>query len=231
MSDDTAQPAPKDTNSGLLPRIISAVVLIPPVIWAIYMGSPYFDIMIGLGVLILCWEWYAMCGPKPVWLLAGIFYIGAPCYALIYIREDIDFGYETVLWIFVLVWATDILAYIAGRTFGGPKLAPSISPNKTWSGLIGGMSGAAIAGTITALAFDHGSVIPLALISAALGAFSQGGDLLESWVKRKFGKKDAGSLIPGHGGLFDRVDGLLAASIAVAAIDYTSSRGSVLSWV
>jgi phosphatidate cytidylyltransferase len=231
VSDDTAQPAPKNPKSGLLPRIISALVLIPPVILAIYAGYPYFDIMIGIGVLILCWEWYTMCGPKPAWLLAGLVYIGAPSYALIYIRSDIELGYETVLWVFVLVWATDILAYAAGRTFGGPKLAPAISPNKTWSGLLGGMSGAAVAGIITALAFDHSSVIPLALISAGLGAFSQGGDLLESWVKRKFGKKDSGSLIPGHGGLFDRVDGLLAASLAVAAIDYTSARGSLLSWV
>ncbi len=231
MSDATVQQVRKDRNSGLFLRVISAVVLIPPVVWAIHAGTPYFDLMIAVGALILCREWYTLCAGKLQWLIAGIPYIGAPTYALIYIRNDQEYGFETVLWVFVLVWATDILAYGAGRSFGGPKLAPRISPNKTWSGLLGGMSGAATIGIIMALALDHDSVIPLALISAALGAISQGGDLLESWVKRKFDKKDAGSLIPGHGGLFDRVDGLLAAALTVAAISYATSKGSILSWV
>ncbi len=231
MNEDTAQPEHNDRSSGLFLRVISAAVLIPPVIGAIYMGSPYFDVLVAVGALILCWEWYSLCRPHIGWLIAGIPYIGAPTYALIYIREAPDKGFETVLWIFLLVWAADTFAYAAGRTFGGPKLAPAISPNKTWSGLAGGVTGAGVVGAITALVLDHNSVIPLVLISAALGALSQGGDLVESWIKRRFGKKDAGSLIPGHGGLFDRVDGLLAAALFVALASIVSSRGGVLTWV
>jgi len=231
VNDDTVQPGPKDRSSGLFLRVISAAVLIPPVIGAIYLGSPYFDILVAVGAVILCWEWYTLCKPHFGWLLVGIPYIGAPTYALIFVRNAPDKGFETVLWIFVMVWAADTFAYAAGRTFGGPKLAPSISPNKTWSGLFGGVAGAGAVGAITALVLNHNSVIPLALVSAALGAISQGGDLMESWIKRRFGKKDAGSLIPGHGGLFDRVDGLLAAALVVALVSIISSKGSILTWV
>jgi phosphatidate cytidylyltransferase len=231
VNGDSAQQGHKSRKSGLFLRVASAVVLIPPVIGAIYLGSPYFDILIVVGALVLCWEWFMLCRPQVGWLLAGIPYIIVPSYALLFIRHDPDMGLETIMWVFLIVWATDTFAYAAGRTFGGPKLAPRISPNKTWSGLIGGATGAGIVGVITALVLDHDSVIPLALISAALGALSQGGDLVESWIKRKFGKKDAGSLIPGHGGLFDRVDGLLVAALIVALADVLSSRGSILTWV
>jgi len=231
VSDDSAQPEHKDPGHGLFLRVLSAAVLIPPVVGAIYLGSPYFDILVAVGVLILCWEWYTLCKPHSGWILAGVPYIGFPSYALVFVRNSGDLGLETVLWIFVLVWAADTSAYATGRTFGGPKLAPGISPNKTWSGLFGGITGAATVGLITGLVLNHDSVIPLILISAALGALSQGGDLMESWIKRRFGKKDAGSLIPGHGGLFDRVDGLLATALAVALINIALENGSILTWV
>ena len=231
MSDDTVQPGPERSASDLFLRVVSAAVLIPPVIGAIYMGSPYFEILISIGVIILCWEWYTLCGPRIPWLIAGVFYIGIPSFALIYLRNQEPLGFETVLWVFVLVWAADTFAYATGRLCGGPKLAPAISPKKTWSGLIGGISGAGAVGYITALALDHNSVIPLLLISASIGALSQGGDLVESWIKRHFGKKDAGSIIPGHGGLFDRVDGLLVAALATALTGIITSKGSVLTWV
>lgn len=231
MNDDTVQQADNDRNSGLLLRVLSAAVLIPPVIGAIYLGSPYFDVLIIVGTLILGWEWYGMCQSRWGWVLAGIPFFGIPAYALIFNRNDPDVGLETTLWVFFLVWAADTFAYVSGRTFGGPKLAPSISPNKTWSGLMGGMAGAGAVGAIMALALNHNSMIPLALISIMVGGLSQGGDLVESWIKRKFGKKDAGSLIPGHGGLFDRVDGLLAAALVVAIAGITTSTGSLLKWL
>lgn len=231
MSDDTAQPGPKRSANDLFLRVVSAAVLIPPVIGAIYMGTPYFEILIGLGGIILCWEWYTLCGLRIMWLITGAFYIGIPSFALVYLRNEQAMGFETVLWIFILVWAADTFAYATGRLCGGPKLAPSISPNKTWSGLLGGIFGAGTTGLITALVLGHNSVIPLLLISATLGALSQGGDLVESWIKRRFDKKDAGSIIPGHGGLFDRVDGLLVAAFATALLGIFTSKGSVLTWV
>lgn len=218
-----------DSNSGLVARVLSACVLIPPVVAAIYYGSPYFEALIGIAVLIMAWEWWGLCGKKPIWLIFGVFYIGAPSYALLHIRAYPDMAVETVLWTFVMVWAADTGAYAAGRLIGGPKLAPSISPKKTWAGLCGGMVAAGLVGLVTGLVLDHQSVIPLVLLSMALGVFSQGGDLLESWVKRKFNKKDSGSLIPGHGGVLDRVDGLLAAALGVALVGLVL-EGSALTW-
>jgi phosphatidate cytidylyltransferase len=112
---------------------------------------------------------------------------------------------------------------------GGPKLASRISPNKTWSGLCGGIFAAGIVGSIYNLVLMHENVIPLIVLSTLLGLLSQGGDLLESWIKRRFDKKDSGSLIPGHGGLFDRVDGLLAAAVGAAFISIII-KGSPLTW-
>ncbi len=229
MTDDTAQPKAPEPNSGLGLRLISACVLIPPVLAAIYFGSPYFDLLLGCAALIMIWEWGNLCDRKPTWLLAGFVYIGLSTYALFDMRTASEFGFESVVWLFVLVWAADSGAYAAGRTIGGPKLAPRISPNKTISGLAGGVFAAGCVGYAGSLALDHDNVIPLVLISAFLGVLSQGGDLLESWVKRKFGKKDAGKIIPGHGGVLDRVDGLLAASIGAAALGFMS-EGSLLTW-
>jgi phosphatidate cytidylyltransferase len=116
------------------------------------------------------------------------------------------------------VWATDIGAYVVGRSAGGAKLAPRISPGKTWSGLFGGMAWAAVASAVVSYTFDAGQTIDLAIIGAGLAVVAQLGDLLESAAKRRAGVKDSGSLIPGHGGLLDRVDGLVAVLAAVAVI-------------
>jgi len=230
VNEDSAPREPDGSGSGLILRVISASVLIPPVIGAIYLGSPYFEILIALGAVILCYEWVQLCRPRLVWILAGIPYIALPTYALVYIRQLPADGYETVLWIFVLVWAADTGAYASGRLIGGAKLAPLVSPNKTWAGLAGGIVSAGAIGAMTALVLNLQSMIPLVLASAVLGAISQGGDLLESWIKRKFGKKDAGSLIPGHGGLFDRVDGLLAAALGAAVLSLLSPTGGIFEW-
>ncbi|NQV54978.1 MAG: phosphatidate cytidylyltransferase, partial [Rhodospirillales bacterium] len=142
------------------------------------------------------------------------------CLALIAIRQVPGSGRDVIIWLFLVVWATDIGAYVFGRSIGGFKLAPSISPNKTWAGLIGGIASAiAVASIISATGNAKTGILTLIILSAAAALISQCGDLLESWIKRRFNAKDSGNLIPGHGGLLDRVDGLfLAASAALLLI-------------
>jgi phosphatidate cytidylyltransferase len=121
-----------------------------------------------------------------------------------------------VFWVMVVTWATDIFAYFSGRSIGGPKLAPRLSPNKTWAGLIGGMAGAALAGWGVARLFDLG--LPFVWLGAPMAVLAQAGDLYESWVKRRAGVKDSGAILPGHGGVLDRLDGLLAVSAATYVV-------------
>ena len=144
---------------------------------------------------------------------AGFAYIALPSFALV----SLSWVWENlVFWVFVVTWATDIFAYFAGRAIGGPKLAPAISPNKTWAGLLGGMAGAAACGWLLATWFQMEPFFLWA--GAAMGLIAQLGDLFESWVKRRAGVKDSGTLLPGHGGVLDRLDGLLAVSIATTLL-------------
>jgi len=143
----------------------------------------------------------------------GFVYIVLPAFALIVLDW---IWFEIVFWSFVVTWSTDIFAYAAGRLIGGPKLAPAISPNKTWAGLIGGVIGAGVAGALVASMLDLGS--PYIFIGGLMGVIAQAGDLYESWVKRRAGVKDSGSIIPGHGGVLDRLDGLLPVAIVSFAI-------------
>lgn len=145
------------------------------------------------------------------WLAGGILYAGLSGISLTALRGSGDGGLIGILFIFAIVWGTDILAYFVGRAIGGPKLAPPISPGKTWSGAIGGTVAGTIFGCLVVVAagFDLSPIH--AVIAAAISIFSQIGDLFESFIKRKFGVKDSGHLIPGHGGVMDRVDGLVFA--------------------
>lgn len=163
------------------------------------------------------------------WPTVGLLYIGVPVTAMIWLRADPVAGLPTVVWLFAVVWASDIGAYGCGRLVGGPKLAPTISPNKTWAGLAGGILAAGIVGGLAAECLDANGVPTLALAAAVLGGGAQAGDLFESLVKRRFGVKDTGRLIPGHGGLMDRVDGLLAATVLLALISVIG-KGSILTW-
>jgi phosphatidate cytidylyltransferase len=171
--------------------------------------------------------------PRPAWLGVGVLVAAVPCGLLIWLRlggaEGGEWGRVTVLWLLAAVWATDIGAYVAGRTIGGPKLWPAVSPNKTWAGLVGGAAAAGAAGVATAWLVEPVQPGFLGPFSAALAVVAQGGDLAESAVKRRFGVKDSGRLIPGHGGLYDRVDGLIAAIVLVAACNAVAGR-SVLLW-
>ncbi len=166
---------------------------------------------------------------RPSWWALGLLYIALPCIAIVWLRAAPGYGRETVFWLFAVVWATDIGAYAAGRLIGGPRLAPRISPNKTWAGLVGGVVAAAGAGTAVALLFDVPVSPALALFGGFLGLVSQAGDLWESMIKRRFGKKDSGTLIPGHGGVLDRLDGMLAAAPALALVAFALD-GSGLRW-
>ena len=153
------------------------------------------------------------------WLGFGVLYLGLACLAFQWLRQDLQDGLKLVIWLVAVVWATDIGAYFAGRGIGGPKLAPKISPNKTWAGLIGGMAAAALVSlAFVALNKSEVSIFLVAVLGAILAAVSQMGDLLESSLKRRFDAKDSSNLIPGHGGVLDRADGLLAASLGLALL-------------
>ncbi|WP_395517153.1 phosphatidate cytidylyltransferase [Pseudorhizobium flavum] len=161
------------------------------------------------------------------WLPGGVIYAGLSGISLAAIREGGCPGLAAILFVFAVVWATDILAYFVGRALKGPKLAPRISPGKTWSGAIGGTVSAVIAGSLVGLAVI-GVVSPwLAVIALLLSVASQIGDLFESFIKRRFAVKDSSHLIPGHGGVMDRVDGLVFACFAIflLALAYDASSG------
>lgn len=163
---------------------------------------------------------------KNWWLVGGIFYAGLSGISLAAIRGDELAGFVSILFIFAVVWSTDILAYFVGRAIGGPKLAPSISPGKTWSGAIGGAVAAVIGGGAVSMAY-HGRISVLVLgLALILSVFSQIGDLFESFVKRRFQVKDSSHLIPGHGGFMDRVDGLVFACFTVFLIAFVHAAAT-----
>lgn len=167
-----------------------------------------------------------------VWLGFGVLYIGLAMVALIHLRGDASAGRVNVLFLFVTVWASDIGAYAAGRLLGGPKLAPSVSPNKTWAGAAGGLLAAmAVGGAAAYVMASAGTPAPtgrVLLVAGAVGLLAQAGDLFESWIKRRFHVKDSSSLIPGHGGLLDRLDGVIAAAPAAAVLGVLLGPGEAL---
>jgi phosphatidate cytidylyltransferase len=152
---------------------------------------------------------------------AALCYAGLAAVSLALLRGDDGAGLKAVLFLFAIVWATDIAAYFTGKTFGGPKLAPSISPGKTWSGAIGGTIAGVVAGVTAAAAAGSDAMAIVTLTALVLAIVAQAGDLFESAVKRRFGVKDSSRIIPGHGGLMDRVDGLVAAGFALYLIGAT----------
>ncbi|MER2194919.1 phosphatidate cytidylyltransferase [Methylobacterium brachiatum] len=166
--------------------------------------------------------------------LAGVLGAASIASVPVALRDDPGIGLVGPAWMFAVVWSTDIAAYFAGRKIGGPKLMPRVSPNKTWSGAIGGLVGAVAAGSLVAVAADlagldlpsAASLPVVAGVSALASVLSQAGDLLESGLKRRYGVKDSGKIIPGHGGVMDRLDGFFA--VAVLAGLYLALRGSGL---
>ena len=161
--------------------------------------------------------------PRVAWLSLGVLYAAVPAIAAVALRGTdtqtfASTGAVAVIFVLAVVWATDTAAYFSGRLIGGPKLAPRFSPKKTWSGAIGGAIAGVVAGSLVTMAAGFGASIALACVALLLSAVGQVGDLAESAMKRYFGVKDSGVLIPGHGGIMDRVDGLVAALVVAAAI-------------
>ena len=220
MAASAASPsgAPPRRFRGLLTRIASAVVLAPLCLAAIWYGFPWIDLMAAIAAPIVVSEWIRLTPGQPVARALAVIYGVAAVLALLWLRHQPNFGRETVIWIMICVWATDIGAYFVGSLAGGAKLAPGISPNKTWSGLIGGMCISAVASAACGWAFDLGDTFSLAVVGVGVAAVAQAGDLVESAAKRHAGVKDSGHLIPGHGGLLDRIDGLIAALVGVAVV-------------
>jgi phosphatidate cytidylyltransferase len=270
--------APAEAGSLRL-RVLSALVLAPRPLVAIWFGEPFLSVLTVLAAAVMAWEWSRLCGDgsaepggralvgavaaavaaaavlgvwiglvialcgavlvwgiesrlsgrAPRWMAAGTLWVALPCVILLWLADSASAGRTTLLWLLAVVWATDIGAYAIGRQLGGPLLAPRWSPGKTWAGLIGGIGCAALAGWATAAVLDAAPVLPLVLVSAGLAIVEQFGDLAESVAKRRFGVKDASGLIPGHGGLLDRLDGLLAVIPAVALLTLIGG-GSVVTW-
>jgi phosphatidate cytidylyltransferase len=266
-------------NNPLGLRVLSALVLAPLPVAAIWFGWPWLPLLTGAAAAVMAWEWGRLCrggefgrtgvvlvavvlaavaaaalasvglalctaivgaglvlwaGRKtkesaPRWTAFGAIWVALPCVCLLWLARDGLTGRATLLWLLAVVWATDIGAYAVGRTFGGPRLAPRWSPGKTWGGLAGGVFCAALTGWATAVSLGISPSAPLVALSAGLAIVEQFGDLAESAAKRRFGVKDSSGLIPGHGGLLDRLDGLLAV-IPVAALLTLIGGRSLLAW-
>jgi phosphatidate cytidylyltransferase len=179
-------------------------------------------LLVGLGALAALI--FAPRGRR-LWITGGIAYSGTMLLAPMLLRDDDADGFFALALLFAVVWTTDVLGYFVGRAIGGPKLAPSISPKKTWSGAVAGTLGAIVVAVAVAAAFRvHGRDV-IAVLALLLSVTAQLGDLFESWVKRQFGAKDASNLVPGHGGVMDRLDGFWAAAVLACAIGL--ARGGI----
>ena len=172
---------------------------------------------------------------RAFWVAAGLLYCGLPMVALLWLRAVPD-GLENTLFVLVVVWATDIGAFFAGRAIGGPKFVPAISPNKTWSGVAGGLVAAVVAGVVAVAILDRldgvamppargGTLVITIMAAAFLAVVAVLGDVGESWLKRRAGVKDSGTLLPGHGGVMDRIDGLVPVAVVAAALAYAGGMG------
>lgn len=201
--------------SELAIRTFSGVLLVAIALAAVVQGGYTFAVLAAAAATAVFYEWTRIVrGWGTAWYLSGFVYALVSALSLLWVRDRADSGIALVLWVLILVWSVDIGAYFAGRAIGGPKLAPAISPNKTWAGFYGGVVAATLLAGAWAL---FAGLAPIVLLLAPLFAVaSQGGDLFESWMKRRAGIKDSGRWLPGHGGVFDRLDGLLPVAILAA---------------
>ena len=219
-------PVPRPGGRELWLRVASSLVLAPLAVAAAYVGGGWFIAFWLFAAAGILWEWLALVAGAPslsgtaraTWIALGATYAGAMLAAPVVVRADAALGFVAMIFLFAVVWTTDVAAYFAGRLVGGAKLWPAVSPNKTWSGAIAGAMAATLAGLAVGAVADVGRAAPIAALSFALSVFAQLGDLFESALKRRFGAKDTSHAIPGHGGLMDRLDGFLAAALAAAVI-------------
>ncbi len=228
----TTAPSPSGP-SNLMLRVLSALVMVPLALGITWWGGwPFVLLWLAAGAIVL-WEWAALASRgsplatwpwsarQSLWIAGGLAYAAALVAAALVLRADAAAGFAAILFLFAVVWLTDIAAYFTGRAIGGPKLMPRVSPKKTWSGALGGTAAGVAGGLAVAAGFGFGGLFAVALVALALSVVSQAGDLLESAFKRRFDAKDSGGLIPGHGGLMDRLDGFAAAAMAGALIGVT----------
>ena len=193
--------------------IVPALSVLMLTLGAPHAATPFLVVgALAVAALAVLRHW---CGPMRA--AGGVLYIGVPALALVWLRATTTAGAQHLLWLLIVICATDICAYLVGRGVGGPRLAPRISPGKTWAGLLGGVVGASLCGALAAQALGAGFGFA-ALVGAGLAVVGQAGDLFESALKRRAGVKDSSHLIPGHGGLLDRIDGLVFAAPAFAAL-------------
>jgi phosphatidate cytidylyltransferase len=214
---DPAAPGKVAGASNLTLRIVSAAVLAPVALFAAYLGGWPFAVFWGAAALAVLWEWIALVQGAG-WIVAGIGYAAVMLWAPVLLRGDIAYGFLAMVLLFAIVWTTDIFGYFAGRAIGGPILWRAVSPNKTWSGAAAGTLGAMMMAVLVASFFGSFNRAAIAIVALLLSVVAQLGDLLESWIKRKFGAKDASHLIPGHGGVMDRLDGFWAAALVACLI-------------
>jgi phosphatidate cytidylyltransferase len=208
--------------SELATRTAVGIILIAIALTSALFGGTVFAILVALIATVMYLEWSRMVGHWGLgWRVYGFFYCLLPAVSLLWIRERAEYagigtGFDLLIWVFLVVWSTDIGAYFAGRAIGGPKLAPSISPNKTMAGLVGGV----ICAALLAGAWVYYVRLPAKLLWLAVlfAVAAQLGDLFESGLKRRAGVKDSGTWLPGHGGLLDRLDGLVPVAILTAAL-------------
>lgn len=203
-------------KAPLVPIIICGGMLVG-LVAIILQDAPNFGFVFLAGAFLAA-AIYSMIQRAGFWLPTGVLYAAPFAIALWGLRSDEMFGLMAVIFLFAVIWATDIGAYLVGRTIGGPKLWPAVSPGKTWSGALGGLAGGVLAGVGVIYLSPHAVGLAIVAVSCGLSIISQFGDLFESAVKRRFGVKDSGHIIPGHGGIMDRVDGLIFAAIFAAAI-------------
>ncbi len=210
--------------SELAKRTVSGVVLATVLLGDLWLGSWWYLALLVLGGIIVFREYTQLVlaitpstARRAIWLISGIVYIALAFDGLWRVRAIPGDGLFFAAWLFLVVWATDVGGYVFGRSIGGPKIAPAISPSKTWAGLVGGIVFVIILVVALASASEKwaspGPIARIALWSIPLAVLAQMGDLFQSWMKRRAGVKDSGRIIPGHGGLFDRVDGLLPVAI------------------
>lgn len=198
-------------TSELKSRVAAGAVMAAVALLAAWIGGVPFQLFWLAAAVGIFVEWWKLTGRNLGWKVPGIFYAALAFAAPVVLRMDAEYGLAAVLWLFAVVWVSDIMAYAFGRTLGGPKLWPRVSPKKTWSGFLGGTVCAVAAATGVAAAFGAPNLVAVAIVSLGAAVVSQGGDLFESSLKRHFGVKDSGKLIPGHGGLMDRLDGFVLA--------------------
>ena len=260
------KPVSKWADLGI--RTLSAVVLVPVVLFVVWRGGVLFTGFLAVLGILMAREWvqisfagsrtqllvhylaaiaFVVGAPGQVvicllfltlvslliqrkmnpgfWTLIGIAYIGLPILGFDLIRGSLDFGFLAVVWCMVIVWSADVMAYFFGRIIGGPKMAPRISPKKTWAGMAGAIFGAVLV-SICVSYFSGLGVWPLSGLAALFAVVEQGGDIFESAFKRHYGVKDSGNLIPGHGGILDRIDGLSAVVVGAAIIGFVHNPAS-----